>query len=155
MITGRGVVRTTAVTRRTTVLLVRYRFQMNLPGRYGDTPVIAEDGRVLGFAGPPASARWLPDADAAALLTATADANTLPELATQASSRVLSAVDELMPHVNGRGAEFAEELREAHRRVRRSVDQAVHGVRVVLQGEADILGAYVYLPCLSEAQREA
>jgi len=141
-----GVVRTRAVTKRTTVLLVRYRFQMNLPGRYGDTPVIAEDARVLGFSGSPASAQWLPDDEAAALLTATADANTLPELARQASSRVLSAVDELMPHVNRRGEEFAEELREAHRRVRRSVDQAVRGVRVTLQGDADILGAYIYLP---------
>jgi hypothetical protein len=150
-----GVVRTRAVTKRTTVLLVRYRFQMNLPGRYGDTPVIAEDARVLGFSGSPASAEWLPDEGAAALLTATADANTLPELARQASSRVLSAVDELMPHVNRRGEEFAEELREAHRRVRRSVDQAVRGVRVTLQGDADILGAYIYLPFSSEAQQEA
>jgi hypothetical protein len=141
-----GVVRTRAVTKRTTVLLVRYRFQMNLPGRYGDTPVIAEDARVLGFSGPPASAQWLPDEDAAALLTATADANTLPELARQQSSRILSAVDELMPHVNQRGEEFAEELREAHRRVRRSVDQAVRGVSVTLQGDADVLGAYIYLP---------
>lgn len=137
------------------MLLVRYRFQMNLPGRYGDTPVIAEDARVLGFAGSPASAEWLPDEDAVALLTATADANTLPELARQQSSRVLSAIDDLMPHVNRRGEEFAEELREAHRRVRRSVDQAVRGARVTLQGDADILGAYVYLPYRSEAQREA
>jgi hypothetical protein len=110
---------------------------------------------VLGFSGSPASAEWLPDEEAAALLTATADANTLPELARQASSRVLSAVDELMPHVNRRGEEFAEELREAHRRVRRSVDQAVRGVRVTLQGDADILGAYIYLPHHSEAQQGA
>jgi hypothetical protein len=30
--------------------------------------------------------------------------------------------------------------------VRRSTDQAVRGVRVTLQGDADILGTYVYLP---------
>ena len=48
-----GVIRTSAVTRRTTLLLVRYRFQLILPGRHGDRPLIAEDARVLGFEGPP------------------------------------------------------------------------------------------------------
>jgi superfamily II DNA or RNA helicase len=150
-----GVIRTGAVTKRTTLLLVRFRFQMNLPGRYGDTPVIAEDARLLGFSGSPASAEWLADDAAAALLAATPDANTLPELARQQASRVLSSVHDLMPHVNRRGEEFAEELREAHRRVRRSVDQAVRGVRVTMQGDADILGTYVYLPHRPAAEQEA
>jgi hypothetical protein len=52
--------------------------------------------------------------------------------------------------VTERGHEFAEELREAHRRVRRATDTAVRGVRVSLAGEADILGVYIYLPISTE-----
>ena len=42
-----GVIRTSAVTTRTTLLLVRYRYQLSLPGRYGNAVLIAEDARVL------------------------------------------------------------------------------------------------------------
>jgi superfamily II DNA or RNA helicase len=146
-----GVIRTTLVSKRTTLLLVRYRFQLILPGRYGDVPLIAEDARVLGFTGvPAASAEWLPDAEAAALLSAKPDANTAPEFAANAISRVLFGLDSVLPHVNERGAELAEELREAHRRVRRITDQAVRGVRVSVAGDADILGVYVCLPYTAE-----
>jgi hypothetical protein len=141
-----GVVRTSAVLKRTTLLLVRYRFQMVLPGRYGDKPLIAEDARVLGFAGSPANPEWLADEAAQALLNATADANTAPEFAQAAVSRILNGLPEVLPEVDRRGTELAEELREAHRRVRRSTDQAVRGVQVTMQGHADILGTYVYLP---------
>jgi hypothetical protein len=145
-----GVIRTSAVPRRTTLLLVRYRFQMVLPGRYGDKPLIAEDARVLGFAGPPANPDWLADEAAQALLSATADANTAPEFARTAISRILDGLPEILSEVNRRGAELADELREAHRRVRRSTDQAIRGVQVTLQGDADILGTYVYLPLTAD-----
>ena len=87
-----GVVRTSAVPKRTTLLLVRYRFQLMLPGRYGDKPLIAEDARVLGFAGSPANPEWLADEAAQALLSATADANTAPEFARAAISRILDGL---------------------------------------------------------------
>jgi superfamily II DNA or RNA helicase len=145
-----GVVRTSAVSRRTTLLLVRYRFQMVLPGRYGDKPLIAEDARVLGFAGSPMNPEWLADEAAQKLLSATADANTAPEFARTAVGRILDGLQEVLPEVNRRGMELADELREAHRRVRRSTDQAIRGLRVKLQGDADVLGTYVYLPFSAE-----
>jgi len=145
-----GVIRTSAVTRRTTVLLVRYRFQLILPGRHGDRPLIAEDARVLGFQGPPGAPDWLPDDKAAALLAARPDANTATEFAQAAIRRVLDGLTQVMPELARRGAGFAEDLREAHRRVRRSADQAVRGITVTAQGDADILGTYVYLPVSAE-----
>jgi superfamily II DNA or RNA helicase len=140
------VIRTSAVARRTTVLLVRYRFQLILPGRHGDRPLIAEDARVLGFEGSPGAPDWLPDDTAASLLAARPDANTATEFAQAAIRRVLDGLPEVMPELVRRGAGFAEDLREAHRRVRRSADQAVRGITVTVQGDADILGTYVYLP---------
>ena len=145
-----GVVRTSAVLTRTTLLLVRYRFQMVLPGRYGDKPLIAEDARILGFAGSPANPDWLADETAHALLGAAPDANTAPEFARTAAGRILDGLAHVLPEVNRRGTELADELREAHRRVRRSTDQAVRGVQVMMQGEADILGTYVYLPVAAD-----
>jgi hypothetical protein len=84
------------------------------------------------------------------LLTAMPDANVAPEFAEKQIRRILDGLPDLMGEVNRRGAEFAEELREAHRRVRRTTDQAVRGVKVTMQGEADILGTYVYLPIAAE-----
>ena len=52
----------------------------------------------------------------------------------------------MRPEVNRRAQEYAAELRDAHRRVRRTVDQAVRGLTVTPAGDADILGVYVYLP---------
>ena len=141
-----GVIRTTAVTARTTLLLVRYRYQLTLPGRYGNAMLIAEDARVLGFQGAPASARWLPDDAATGLLAAAPDENTLPEFARNAITTILGGLDAVRPEVNRRAQEYAAELRDAHRRVRRTVDQAVRGLTVTPAGDADILGVYVYLP---------
>ena len=141
-----GVIRTTAVATRTTLLLVRYRYQLTLPGRYGNATLIAEDARVLGFEGAPASARWLADDDATGLLTAAPDENTIPEFAHNAIATILSGLDTVRPEVNRRAQEYAAELRGGHRRVRRIVDQAVRGLTVTPAGDADILGVYVYLP---------
>ena len=145
-----GVIRTTAVAARTTLLLVRYRYQLTLPGRYGNATLIAEDARVLGFEGAPASARWLADDDATGLLTAAPDENTIPEFARNAIATILGGLDAVRPEVNRRAQEYAAELRDAHRRVRRIVDQAVRGLTVTPAGDADILGVYVYLPAQAQ-----
>ena len=141
-----GVIRTTAIATRTTLLLVRYRYQLTLPGRYGNAALIAEDARILGFEGAPASARWLTDDAATGLLTAAPDENTIPEFARNAIAAILGGLGAVRPEVNRRAQEYAAELRDAHRRVRRTVDQAVRGLTVTPAGDADILGVYVYLP---------
>ena len=141
-----GVIRTSAVAARTTLLLVRYRFQLTLPGRYGDLPLIAEDARVLGFTGAPARAAWLDDDAALTLLRAEPDELTDTEFARSAITRILDGLPDVTPHVNQRAGEFAAELRDAHRRVRGAASQAVRGLTVTPAGDADILGVYVYLP---------
>jgi hypothetical protein len=123
---------------------------MVLPGRHGDVPLIAEDARVLGFEGVPAQAQWLDDATAMELLGARPDENTALELGRQNIKQILAGLDAALPEVSRRGEEFAAELREAHRRVRRAAEQAVRGLRVTVAGDADILGCYVYLPYSGE-----
>ncbi|HEX7164756.1 MAG TPA: C-terminal helicase domain-containing protein, partial [Trebonia sp.] len=148
-----GVIRTSAVTTRTTLLLVRYRFQLTLPGRYGDLPLIAEDARVLGFAGAPARAAWLADDAALPLVQSEPDELTDTEFARSAITRIIDGLPDVTPHVNQRAGEFAAELDNAHRRVRGAARQAVRGLTVAPAGDADILGVYVYLPVAASSER--
>ncbi|RKR90550.1 SNF2 domain-containing protein [Micromonospora pisi] len=144
-----GVIRTQAVSGRTTLLLVRYRFHLTLPSRADTRQLVAEDARLLAFRGSPGNADWLSTEDALALLEATADENTDPTFGERTMSRLLDA----LPEVNGRleayGEELAAELLASHRRVRSAAGEIVRGVNVTAQRPADILGAYVYLPVSS------
>ncbi|MEV0403000.1 helicase-related protein [Actinoallomurus sp. NPDC050550] len=148
-----GVVRTRAVSVRTTLLLVRYRFHLQLPARDGTTrQQIAEDARVLAFRGSPAKADWLPEADALALLEVRADENTAPEFASATAERVIGGLDALQPHLTVYGEELAGALRESHSRVREASGAARRGLRVRADGNADVLGLYVYLPVTGESR---
>ena len=70
-----GVMRTATVQRRTTLLLVRLRMHVGLPGREEARQVVAEDAQVLAFRGRPDEPEWLPDDDVQALLAATPSGN--------------------------------------------------------------------------------
>ena len=55
-----GVIRTRQVTKRTTLLLVRYRFHIVTTSVDRQQPLLAEDSEVLAFSGSPQNAEWLP-----------------------------------------------------------------------------------------------
>ncbi len=140
-----GVIRTKAVTTRTTLLLVRYRFHLTLPSRAGERQLVAEDARLLAFEGAPSDAAWLAAEDAARLLHATADENTDPTFGERTMKRLLDALPDATEHLDQYGDGLAAELRDSHRRVR-SAAEIIRGVDVKAQKPADVLGAYVYLP---------
>ncbi|MGC4768890.1 helicase-related protein [Micromonospora sp. DT44] len=141
-----GVIRTRAVTARTTLLVVRYRFHLTLPSRTGTRQLVAEDARLLAFAGAPTNARWLPADDAFALLDATADVNTDPGFGERTMKQILADLPVVADHLTGYGQELAAELLASHRRVRSASGEIVRGLTVTAQDGADVLGAYVYLP---------
>lgn len=141
-----GVVTTDAVTLRTTLLLVRYRFHLTLPSRTGDRQVVAEDARLLAYEGMPSRARWLGDDAATALLGARAAANTHEHAARNAITRALDGLPDLAAHLTEYGTRLAAELDASHRRVRKAGDEIVRGLKVVPQEPADVLGVYVYVP---------
>ncbi|MEV6530513.1 DEAD/DEAH box helicase [Streptomyces sp. NPDC051639] len=141
-----GVVTTDAVTIRTTLLLVRYRFHLTLPSRTGERQVVAEDARLLAYEGMPSRARWLDDNAATALLAARASANTHEQAARNAISRALDGLPDLDGHLTEYGTSLAAELDASHRRVRKANEEIVRGLKVVPQEPADVLGVYVYVP---------
>ncbi|MFD9975910.1 helicase-related protein [Streptomyces sp. NPDC059017] len=149
-----GVVRTAAVGKRTTLLLVRYRFQLTLPGRDGvNRQQLAEDARVLAFRGGAKAPEWLPEEEAVALLEARAATSTKREFAQERIEGVLGSLESLMPVLEERGEELAARLLDSHRRVRGAFRDvrgasgpARRGLRVDVQGRPDVLGVYHYLP---------
>ena len=144
-----GVVRTDAVTRVTTLLLVRYRFHLTLPSRSGTRQLVAEDARLLAFTGTPANPEWLDHGQATALLDAEATENTDPLFAERTMTRTLTGLAATTGHLDAHGERLAAELAESHRRVRSAAGEIIRGLKVTVQKPADVLGVYVYLPAVS------
>ncbi len=141
-----GAIRTSSVARRTTLLSVRFRFDI-LTRRGGDVhSLLAEECRILGFAGSPDHPEWLDDREAEMLLGAQPSANILPDQAEEAVRRVEEAVDALRPHIEEKSRERAAALLDAHRRVRQAAPMKGTTYEVEPKLPPDILGIYVYLP---------
>ena len=114
-----GVIRTDAVDQRTTVLLVRYRFHLDLPSRSrGMTSLVAEDCDIVGFRGSPARATWVSQDEAMSLLAARAVANLPADQAGAQVHSVLAGLPELTAHLDAAADAKAAELAESHLRVR-------------------------------------
>ncbi len=142
-----GVIRTSHVSRRTTLLLLRLRFHIVTQRGMEEHPLLAEDCQLLAFAGSPQNAEWLDDSQAIeTLLETSSEANIYPEQAKEFLRKVLDQFDALQPQLNQVARERSEELLNAHRRVR-SASQ-VRGVRYRVEPQLplDVLGVYIYLP---------
>ncbi|MBC7216736.1 MAG: DEAD/DEAH box helicase [Candidatus Caldatribacterium sp.] len=142
-----GAIRTRAVRRLTSLLLVRPRFQLRLPDR---PPLLAEEVVVVGFEG--FGEKWLSPNEALPLLHAEPSSN-LPErekreLVAMMRDEVQRLLEETQDGNPLRTLleRRAQELEEAHRRVRQSVGQRVRGLGVQLHWPPDILGLLVLQP---------
>ena len=133
-------------------LLARFRIHVTLPGRDGPRSQVAEEARVLAFTGTPAAPSWLEDDFVADLLLARPSANVPIEVATNAMANVLDGLTAMRPRLEATAHSVAEELRDAHVRVRtaargeRAGALGVRGLQVRPQLPVDVLGVYLYRP---------
>jgi superfamily II DNA or RNA helicase len=142
-----GVMRTAAVARRTTLLLVRFRMHLELPGRDDRRQVVAEDAQVLAYRGRADNADWLSPDEVQVLLTARPAGNIPPDQAEDFAERAVADVAALRSRLDDEADTLATRLREDHIRVREAGGQHVRRqITVRAQKPADILGVYVYLP---------
>ncbi len=147
-----GAIRTTAVERRTTLLLVRFRYHLITKTRDEERQLLAEDSLTLAFEGSPENAQWLDPAVAEALLLAEPEENIHSQQAADFVGRVIAGFDDhLAPRLNDIARERGEELLAAHLRVReaayrRGDRRPQH--RVEAQLPPDVLGIYVFLPVM-------
>jgi superfamily II DNA or RNA helicase len=144
-----GVLRTDVVSRRTTLLLVRFRLHLTLPGRDGPRPMVAEEARVLAYRGRPTDPDWLGQDEVDALLAAEPTGNAAPELARDDLERVINQLKALQPHIDGEADAMAQLLRESHVRVREATKQSgTCKITVEAHRPSDVLGVYLYLPAV-------
>jgi superfamily II DNA or RNA helicase len=141
-----GVMRTAAVATRTTVLLVRLRFQLDLPHPDGVRQLVAEDAQVLAFEGAPHNANWLPDSRAEELLHAQPTGNVVEGAARDALERIVNGLGELAGHLNSVADQHADRLLGSHRRVRAGSGAIRRGLTVTAQHPVDVLSVQVLLP---------
>ncbi len=142
-----GVMRTSAVPRRTTLLLARFRFQLALSGRDGRRSQVAEDAQALAYRGKPDAPDWLPPEEVAALLAAEPSGNVPADLARDDLERAVAALDALQPHLAIEADALAERLATAHTRVRAAA--RMRGITVTAHTPVDVLGVYLYLPTVA------
>jgi hypothetical protein len=141
-----GVMRTEAVSKRTTLLVVRFRFHLELPGTHETRSLVTEDSRLLAFEGSPTAADWLTNDRVEQLTTAEATGNTAADQAAEALQRILNGIDALTPHLDQEAHEAANELLAAHRRVRSGAGAPRRGLDVRAETPVDLVGVYVLLP---------
>lgn len=149
-----GVIRTDAVSKRTTLLLCRFRLQLTAE-QAGETHLmLAEDAAVLGFTGSPDDPQWL-EADAAeALLLARPSGNVDGVVAQEFIAEVLSAETTWRPHLEVEARARAATLEAAHARVRAADKRRGVQARAVYTAEPqipiDVLGVYIHLPAVAK-----
>ncbi len=141
-----GAIRTHAVERRTTALLVRFRFDVVTRRGDEESRLLAEECRLIPFAGSPEDATWLNSTTPETLLAAEPAANVAPEQAADFVRRVVEGFDYLREQLDSEAQARAKALLDAHNRVRAGAQ--IKGVRYSVEPKLppDVLGIYVYLP---------
>jgi superfamily II DNA or RNA helicase len=141
-----GVIRTRQVDRRTTLLLVRFRYHIVTIKAGKESPLLAEECLLLGFSGSPENGEWLKEERAEGLFLVEPEANISPDLASQHLSRITEGRGHLKIKLEEVARHRAEALLEAHRRVRTAARLRGIRHRVEPHFPPDLLGIYVYLP---------
>lgn len=142
-----GVASTAEVAARTTLVVARFRYHLQVAGADAET-ILCEEVVPLAFTGGSASRTWLSPEDAEHLLAATPDRNLLQTAVAQQMGLLLPLLDEVQKDLEAVALERASAQLAAHERVREA--SRIKG-RVSVQPvlPVDVLGAYVLLPRLS------
>lgn len=139
-----GVLRTAAVEATTVLLLVRYRYHLELRTRAGVQPQVVEDAELVAFRPSGDGVQWLGPEAVEPLLHAVPSGN-VPLLVQEGLfTGNLVHVEAALPDLGVRADERAARLAAAHSRVRPRA--AVPRVRA--QRPVDVLGVYVFVPPL-------
>ena len=143
-------IRSSRVTRRTTVLLLRLRHQIENVRRGTERKtLLAEECVVAAYDGSPDAPSWLDEESAIALLDA------VPEAAVPAGQRVrwieqaVGALPQLQPALDAIAEQRAVRLADSHQRVRQAGRRGGRG-EVTAHLPVDVLGCYVIAPVATD-----
>ncbi len=140
-----GAIRTNAVSTMTTLLLVRYRFDVTIRRRGGtDYSQLAEDVALHAFTGLPGAPEWLEDA-AEVLMSAVPTANIGAEQRVGFAQRIVDERETLSTDLDAFATQRGATLENQHNRVRTESSSAGRAT-VSAHHPVDVLGAYILLP---------
>src|SRR5581483_1504979 len=123
-----AVIRTSAVSTVTTLLVVRFRIELVVPGSRTTVTQVAEDARFLAYTASGGELTWLDAAATDALLDAEASGNVADALAQAQLERALGRLPDLQIHLTAIGGETAASAVATHRAVRGSAGVARRGL---------------------------
>jgi superfamily II DNA or RNA helicase len=141
-----GVIRTRAISKLTTLLLLRVRHLLKQPGR---ADLLAEEVHVIGYLGaaPSKDGDWLPEEAVLHLLaSAEPDANISMEERRELVSRTLTSWPALQEALKPQILARATALADSHRRIRQAVSMRVRELKVEAQLPPDLLGVLILQP---------
>ena len=142
-----GVVRTSAVSERTVLLVTRFRHHLGSRGAEGET-ILCEEIVPLAYRGPAEAPDWIAPEESEGLLAARPEHNLLPTAVDQQLGLLLPELSSLQVALEGLADERATAQLQAHQRVR-AATRAKGRISVEPVLPVDILGAYVLLPKLN------
>jgi superfamily II DNA or RNA helicase len=142
-----GVTKTSAVTTRTVLLLVRFRYDIEL-GRGASKRVdLAEDVGAVAFR-PEAGGgtEMIAGPEAEALFAAEPSGSVAPDLAREAIAKEIERLGERRAGIAAEGKRRAAAYAASFARLREAASLKGGAAKVEPRGEPDILGLYIYLP---------
>ena len=142
-----GVIASSAVTTRTTLLIARFRYHLRTAGSDGGT-VLCEEIAPLACTGSAETLRWLSPEEGERLLAAQPERNLLPTAMEQQLGLTLPVLPKLRAALEPVAQERAEAQLAAHERVR-AAGRATGRVAIEPVLPVDLLGVYVLLPKLA------
>lgn len=142
-----GIVSTSAVTVRTTLLLARFRYHLRTSGVDAET-MLCEEIVPVACVGSPDAPHWLSIEESERLLTARPERNLVPTAIDQQLGLLLPGLLKFQQALEVVASDRAADQLAAHERVREAF-RAKGRVTIEPVLPVDVLGAYVLLPKLS------
>ncbi|MGB5112343.1 MAG: helicase-related protein [Mycobacterium sp.] len=141
-----GVMRTRGVSKVTTLLMVRHRLEITIPGTASTVTQVAEEAKFLAFTASGDTLTWLPQGEVDALLSLTPSGNVDDALAQMQLGRAVGRLEALTKHLTTTGTDAAKDLVAEHQAVRSASKAVGRAPSVRFLPPADVLGIYVFLP---------
>jgi len=146
-----GVTKTVAVSTRTVLVLVRFRYDIAMGRGAAQHVDLAEDVGAVAFrTGAGGSIEMLAGPEAEALFEAGPSGSVAPDLAREAIVKELSRLPERRASISAEGKRRADMYAASFARLREAASLKGGATTVEPRGEPDILGLFVYLPATSK-----
>ncbi|MBF0217746.1 MAG: DEAD/DEAH box helicase [Candidatus Omnitrophica bacterium] len=141
-----GVVRTSSVKERTTLIVVRFRYNLRVSGLSSES-ILCEEIVPLACSGTDKKLNWLSSEESEILMNATPEKNLVQSIIDQQGAMLFDAFPSLQECLGVIAKERAKVQLSAHERVREAL-RSKRRVTIEPVSPVDILGAYILLPRL-------